>query len=267
MAIIFQFLFTCICFGSTTNGDIEKRYSRKLQSYGTIYVDPSIQTNFSNIQAAIDSVPSHNKKWISISVKAGIYNEQVIIPQEKPFIYLKGEGIGKTSVVWGAHDSMSTSATFASYADNTVVSGITFVKCSIQVNVGIIRPKSTGYITAHARTQPNEPNGFVFKECNVSGIGKTYLGRAWRAYSRVIYYHSFLSDIVVPLGWHAWNYVGQEDNIVFSEDGCQGPGSDKSNRVKWEKDVSPELPLSFTSYSYIDTEGWIGNLPLKLSGE
>ncbi|KAK4478290.1 hypothetical protein RD792_017579, partial [Penstemon davidsonii] len=207
--------------------------------------------------------------------------EQVIIPQDKPFIYLKGEGIGKTSVVWGAHDSMSTSATFASFADNTLVSGITFVnsynyppaknvnkigpavatrisgdksafyecsflgyqdtllddkgrhffknctiegavdfifgrgqsiyeKCSIQVNVGIIRPKSTGYITAQARTQPNEPNGFVFKQCNVSGIGKTYLGRAWRAYSRVVYYDSFLSDIVVPLGWHAWNYVGQE---------------------------------------------------------
>ncbi|KAK6138551.1 hypothetical protein DH2020_027706 [Rehmannia glutinosa] len=271
-----------------------------------INVDPTRRTSFSTIQSAIDSVPSNNKDWIFISVKAGIYNEQVKIPPDKPFIYLKGEGIGKTNVVWGAHDTMLTSSTFASMADNIVVSGITFVnsynypprkngnpvkqavaarisgdksafyecsflgyqdtllddkgrhffklctiegaidfifgggqsiyeQCTISVNVGELKPGSTGYIAAQARASPKDGGGFIFKQCNVTGKGKVFLGRAWKAYSRAIYYDSFLSDIVVPQGWDAWAHDGHESEITFAEDKCQGRGSDKSKRVKWEK--------------------------------
>lgn len=62
-----------------------------------------------------------------------------------------------------------------------------------------------GYITAQGRENPNDKSGFVFKNCNVTGNANMYLGRAWRSYSRVIFYDSFLSDIVVPLGWDSWS--------------------------------------------------------------
>lgn len=78
------------------------------------------------------------------------------------------------------------------------------------MNAGIIVPGSTGFIAAQARSSPHDPSGFVFKECNVTGIGNTFLGRAWKPYSRVIYYGSFLSGIVVPQGWDAWTFVGRE---------------------------------------------------------
>ena len=42
------------------------------------------------------------------------------------------------------------------------------------------------------------------------GEGKAYLGRAWRAFSRVIIANSTLSDTVVPQGWNAWFNVGYE---------------------------------------------------------
>ena len=54
-------------------------------------------------------------------------SEQVRIPMDKPFIYLKGEGKRKTNVVWSGHDSIDTSATFISQADNVVAKSLTFV--------------------------------------------------------------------------------------------------------------------------------------------
>jgi hypothetical protein len=50
----------------------------------------------------------------------------------------------------------------------------------------------------------------VFRGCRVIGEGKVYLGRAWNAFSRVYFVDSFLSDVVEPEGWWAWNNVGHE---------------------------------------------------------
>lgn len=56
-------------------------------------------------------------------------------------------------------------------------------------------------ITAHGEL-PSETNGFSFVHCSVTGTGNgTYLGRAWRPYSRVIYSYTTMSGIVNPLGW------------------------------------------------------------------
>ncbi|KAK4425279.1 putative pectinesterase 29 [Sesamum alatum] len=338
MAMFFHCIYTyCTAFfifSAFSNGEFQARSTRKFSDDETMTVDPSGYTGFSTIQAAIDSVPSDNKDWISIYVKAGVYNEQVKIPPDKTFIHLKGEGIGKTNVVWGAHNTMLSSATFVSTADNIIVSGITFVnsynyppskngspvkpavaarisgdksafykcsflgfqdtllddagrhyfklcniegaidfifgggqsiyeKCRILVSAGMLNPGSTGFIVAQARASPDDTGGFVFKQCNVTGNGKTFLGRAWKAYSRAIFYDSFLSDIVVPQGWDAWTYVGHENKITFAEEECEGSGSDKSGRVMWEKDLSPGEMKRFTSNSYIDNEGWIPKLPLN----
>ena len=67
-----------------------------------------------------------------------------------------------------------------------------------------------GYITAQGRDSADDPSGFVFKDCVILGKGKAYLGRAWKAFSRVIIANSKLSDIVVPVGWDAWQFVGHE---------------------------------------------------------
>ncbi|XP_055822139.1 probable pectinesterase 29 [Solanum dulcamara] len=93
----------------------------------TVYVDPYGHGNFPTIQSAIDSVPQDNQKWICIIIKPGQYREQVKIPREKPYIYLKGEENGKIIVTWDAHDSIATDATFTTEANNTIVENITFI--------------------------------------------------------------------------------------------------------------------------------------------
>jgi pectin methylesterase-like acyl-CoA thioesterase len=71
-------------------------------------------------------------------------------------------------------------------------------------------PFRTGFITAHGRTSGAETTGFVFSECKVSGATPAYLGRAWRAFARVIFYRTDMSEVVVRQGWDAWDYKGSE---------------------------------------------------------
>ncbi|KAM7465866.1 hypothetical protein LguiB_013428 [Lonicera macranthoides] len=253
-------------------------------AYLTVYVDPSGHGNFSTIQSAIDSVPSNNMKWVCIYIKAG--TEQVRIPMDKPFIYLKGEGRRKTSVVWSGHDSIATSATFISQADNIVAKSLTFVnsynyppgqsqnprkpalaamimgdksafyrcgfmgmqdtlwdvqgrhyfkfcsivgavdfifgasqsiyeRCTISVIAGALDGLA-GFITAQGRSDPKDKSGFVFKSCNIIGNGKTFLGRPWRDYARVIFYNTSMSDVIVPQGWSDGGSVAHLSHIALS---------------------------------------------------
>ncbi|KAK1301325.1 putative pectinesterase 29 [Acorus calamus] len=63
-----------------------------------------------------------------------------------------------------------------------------------------------GYLTAQGRGSDSDTGGYVFKYCIVTGTGPTYLGRAWNAYSRVVFYKSQFSAPITPAGWDAWNY-------------------------------------------------------------
>ena len=54
----------------------------------------------------------------------------------------------------------------------------------------------------------------MFNKCVIKGTGKTFLGRAYRGYSRVVFYGTHMSNVVVPQGWDAWHYKGQEYVIL-----------------------------------------------------
>nr|XP_027118291.1 probable pectinesterase 29 [Coffea arabica] len=110
-------------------GDAEplRRFHMKaVNNYTTLYVDPSGYGHFSSIQSAIDHIPSNNEQWVRIYIKAGIYNEQILIPSDKPFIYIQGEGKWKTRVIWGGSGPIITCATLISQADNIVIKSVSF---------------------------------------------------------------------------------------------------------------------------------------------
>ncbi|CAA7044273.1 unnamed protein product [Microthlaspi erraticum] len=92
----------------------------------TVTVDTNGGGNYTTVQSAIDSIPNLNQNWIRIFIKTGIYREKLTIPKEKGFIYLQGEGIEHTVVEYDDHQATDTSATFSAFADDIVISGITF---------------------------------------------------------------------------------------------------------------------------------------------
>ncbi|KAK1317581.1 putative pectinesterase 29 [Acorus calamus] len=95
-----------------------------------------------------------------------------------------------------------------------------------------------GYVTAQGRGAATDENGFVFKWCNITADkdNTIYLGRAWRSFSRVVFYKSNFQASIAPHGWDAWNKP--VDNIVYAEEECYGPGSNKAGRVAWERKLS-----------------------------
>lgn len=51
------------------------------------------------------------------------------------------------------------------------------------------------------------------------------------------------------------------------EEGCRGPGANKSERVKWMKHLSGPQLQQFLNISFIDQEGWMAKLPIKIYEE
>ncbi|XP_059446789.1 probable pectinesterase 29 [Corylus avellana] len=334
MAFLRWYYFCALLVGfelGLANGQYYRQVGSKKLPYQTFTVDQSGHANFSTVQSAVNAVPSNNKYWICIRVKAGTYREKVIIPYDKQYIILKGEGMRKTWIEWDDHDNVAQSPTFTSQADNFVAKSISFRntynnpenknprapapaamisgdksafyrcgfyglqdtlwdvqgrhyynKCTVQGAIDFIfgagqsmfencsiayfgeaiEPGLLGYITAQGRLGPYDSNGFVFKGCSVHGSGSTYLGRPWRAYSRVIFYNSNFSHVVNPTGWDAWSYIGSEQQLTYAEHDCFGSGAaNASQRVGWSKKLSQADLNQFTSITYIDNEGWLNDRP------
>ncbi|KAF9605479.1 hypothetical protein IFM89_017498 [Coptis chinensis] len=280
--------------------------------------------DYYTIQSAIDSVPSWSNKWTRIHVKGGSYREKVVIPHDKPYIVLEGDGCMNTTILWNDCDDIEE-PTIKVLAQNFVAKSISFKNtiyeenpdhpkgvaaliagdmsafydcrfygmqdtlydkegrhyfkscyiegatdfifgngrsiyedCSINVTAGNIR---AGFITAQSRSTPSELTGFVFKNCIVNGTGETFLGRPWRRYSRVMFYKSYLSEVVIREGWYAWDFAGDEGTILYAEFNCTGIGSETAGRVKWEKVVSQKDADQLADISFIDQEGWLLNHP------
>jgi pectinesterase len=116
-----------------------------------------------------------------------------------------------------------------------------------------------GYITA-ASTPDNQPFGFVFRDCKITGENpavKTYLGRPWRAFSNVVFIKTEMSLVVRPEGWHNWNFPDREKTSRYAEFGSSGPGANPRARVPWSRQLSKEDAKEITVDKVLSgTDNW-----------
>ncbi|XP_062193623.1 probable pectinesterase/pectinesterase inhibitor 32 [Phragmites australis] len=125
-------------------------------------------------------------------------------------------------------------------------------------------------ITAQARADATHRTGFTFQFCTVAADDelvhanytvKTYLGRPWQAYSRVIFMQSYLSDVVHPDGWMPWNETNFGLNTCYyAEFSNGGPGANINGRVKWSgvhSSLGASEAWNFTVQSLIDGNQWL----------
>ncbi|XP_020224760.2 probable pectinesterase 66 [Cajanus cajan] len=119
-----------------------------------------------------------------------------------------------------------------------------------------------GFVTAQSRDSPNDPGGFVFEGGSIVGNGKVNLGRAWRAYSRVIFHNTNFSSVITPQGWNNFGHVGEENKFTYAEVDCKGPGADTSKRVPWTKKLNSAQLQEFSLASFINKDSWLNNLPI-----
>ncbi|KAL9246043.1 hypothetical protein vseg_019626 [Gypsophila vaccaria] len=125
-----------------------------------------------------------------------------------------------------------------------------YERCTINVTGG-------GHITAQGRESPQRTSGYIFKNCEILGKGKATLGRAYRAFARVIYQDSYFSNVIDPQGWFIWNQAGHENDIIFAEVNCKGPGATTSKRVPWVKRLSQNAVEQYTRNAFTSQGGWV----------
>ncbi|KAK1408101.1 hypothetical protein QVD17_39734 [Tagetes erecta] len=70
-----------------------------------ISVDINGYGDYTVVQAAVDSVPTNNRKKILIHISAGVYVEKVVVLASKPYITFQGDGKETTVIQW--HDQAS----------------------------------------------------------------------------------------------------------------------------------------------------------------
>ncbi|CAM8988317.1 unnamed protein product [Rhodiola kirilowii] len=101
--------------------------TQKIGTNRSIIVDAAGDGEFTSIQAAIDSVPEGNSEWIIIHVRKGVYGEKIHIPENKPYIFMRGNGRGRTVVVWSqSSEDNIESATLRVEGKHFIAFGISF---------------------------------------------------------------------------------------------------------------------------------------------
>ncbi|CAM0878314.1 unnamed protein product [Alopecurus aequalis] len=142
-----------------------------------------------------------------------------------------------------------------------------FQKCTIVARKPIKDQEIT--ITAHGRDNAVEATGFVFQFCTVVADDelaradfqvKTYLGRPWRVYARVVFMECDLQGLVDPKGWLQWQDRTDVDDMYYREYRNSGTSADVSGRVKWRgfhviQDACEAA--NFTVHNFIQGDQWL----------
>ncbi|GLJ08573.1 hypothetical protein SUGI_0091620 [Cryptomeria japonica] len=205
----------------------------ELQVNATVAQDGSGQ--YKTIGEALMHVPSHGSERYVVYVKAGVYEENVLLYKEKTNVMLLGDGRDHTIVASSKNvkDGYTTfaSATFAASGKGFIARDITFANFAgphknqaVALRVGADLSAFYRTITAQGRNDPNQNTGFSIQNCSIvaskdlAPVRSTYLGKPWKLFSRTVIIQSFLGDVVHPAGWLEWVIRRVEEVNVFSVD-------------------------------------------------
>jgi len=158
--------------------------------------------NFSSIQQALDSVPSHPSRQYVILIKNGIYNEKIFI--EKSFITLIGENRDSVKIVYAELRSnwKTTHPDDWGAAVINIKNGATdliFKNLTVHNNYGSLYGK-----TDHQFAIRGGGNRIIIVDCNIIADGGDALS-LWNKvdgmyYHKNCYFEGYV-DYVCPRGW------------------------------------------------------------------
>lgn len=147
-----------------------------------------------------------------------------------------------------------------------------FQDCLILVAPRQVEPEKSenNTVTAHGRIDPAQSTGFVFQNCVINGtdsymalyynkpsVHKTFLGRPWKEYTRIVFIQSTLEALITPDGWMPWSGDFTLKTLYYGEIENNGPGSDTSKQVSWSSQILAEHICSYSVRNFIQGDQWI----------
>ncbi|TQD72728.1 hypothetical protein C1H46_041734 [Malus baccata] len=125
-------------------------------------------------------------------------------------------------------------------------------------------------ITAQGRNDPFQNtaisihNSQVLAAADLKPVAssyKTYLGRPWMQYSRVVFMKCYLDSLINPAGWLQWQRSNFAlSTLYYGEYKNFGPASSTRYRVKWpgfHAITSPNVASMFTAGNLIAGRSWL----------
>ncbi|XP_051137851.1 pectinesterase PPME1-like [Andrographis paniculata] len=116
------------------------------------------------------------------------------------------------------------------------------------------------FVAAHGRNTSDDPSGFVFLLCSVTGTGKgnAYLGRPWFDYARIIFLYSEMDSVINPAGWYNNKpTLSIDSNAYFAERQNRGPGANHGRRGPGVGVLPPGEVGNFANFPYVEAEKWL----------
>ncbi|VVA21117.1 PREDICTED: pectinesterase [Prunus dulcis] len=170
---------------------------------------------------------------------------------------------------------------------NCVISGhVDYIfgdaRAFIQNSLIIVRKSSIPeqnqvFITAPGRQYSHEIGAIIIHNSRIVPEQKllptrfqvrTYLGRPWKPYARVVFMESTLADFIRPEGYSAWDgKAGNTEHAFFGEYKNRGPGANLAKRAKWSGGFYGEMDRAtaekFTAGPALLADRWLklANIP------
>ena len=123
-----------------------------------------------------------------------------------------------------------------------------------------IHSSGPGYLTAESRTVPDGPQGFVFYHCRLTAEPKLrgiYLGRPWRAYSRVVYHRLLDGRSHPPRGLEQLGQAGRREDRMVRRVRLRRARRERSARVKWARPMTAAEADQFRPEVFLrGDDGW-----------
>jgi pectin methylesterase-like acyl-CoA thioesterase len=117
-------------------------------------------------------------------------------------------------------------------------------------------------LTAQSKRYPEQQSGYVFDHCKITadaGVGKVFLGRPWRAYSKVVFLNAELDAKVSPQGWREW-HAGETTRLktaFYAEYKSTGPGAAPELRETDSKQLTEAEAERYKAANFLaGQDGW-----------